>query len=76
MIAVFAPLRAASIAARSPAPPAPMTTTSYSCLVYVSLMLSSHQNKGHVADVPFCNGDGPKIANKDKAEACPEPESM
>ena len=30
--AVFAPWAEASIAARSPAPPAPTTTTSYSCV--------------------------------------------
>src|SRR5262245_52185162 len=32
MMAVFRPASRASIAARSPAPPAPMTTTSYWCL--------------------------------------------
>src|SRR5882672_5255422 len=31
MIAVFLPCSRASIAARSPAPPAPITTTSYRC---------------------------------------------
>ena len=76
MIAVFAPLRAASIAARNPAPPAPITTTSYSCFVYVSLISSPHQYKGHVTDVPFCYGDGPKVAKEDEAETCPEPKSM
>src|SRR5438132_4801940 len=52
-IAVFAPCAVASIAARSPAPPAPMTTTSKSCVVVISgdppwIVEDAHREKAYV----------------------------
>src|SRR5436309_11644104 len=44
MIAVRLPRRRASMAARSPAPPAPMTTTSYSWISMFSVITPSPHN--------------------------------
>ena len=76
MIAVLAPLRAASIAARRPAPPAPMTTTSYSCFMYSSLISSPQYYEGHVVNVPFSHCKRPQVAQEYEPKAGPEPKAV
>src|SRR2546428_7084547 len=84
-IAVFAPRAVASIAARSPAPPAPMTTTSKSCVVVISgdppwIVEDAHREK---ADVEVGEGDddearpGPaRVPRVQPVGERPEPEAQ
>src|SRR6516162_3033733 len=70
--AVFAPSAEASIAARSPAPPAPTTRTSYSCCSYLFMM----SDQSDVRD--RARGDHPdvEVGERHTEEAGPGPEHV
>src|SRR5262249_9272220 len=70
--AVRAPSPEASIAARSPAPPAPMTSTSYSCCSYLSMFLEESDVRDPARrDQPYV-----EVGEGDRKQAGPGPEHV
>src|SRR5438309_5374839 len=70
--AVFAPCAEDSIAARSPAPPAPTTTTSYSCCSYLFMFLDNSD----VGDRTRSDHPDVEVSEPDREQAAPSPEHV
>src|SRR5262245_38959763 len=70
--AVRAPSPEASIAARSPAPPAPTTRTSYSCRSYLSMFL----DESDVRDPARRDHPDVEVGEHDREQADPGPEHV
>src|SRR5690348_10515125 len=70
--AVRAPAPEASIAARSPAPPAPTTRTSYSWVSYLSMLL----DESKVRDPARCDHPDVEVGERDREQADPGPEHV
>src|SRR3954451_2042374 len=70
MIAVRLPASRASMAARSPAPPAPITTTSYECRSIVVIGGSSVE-EAQVGDPAGGHGHDVRVGQHERAEGSP-----
>src|SRR5512147_1023398 len=68
MMAVFLPASRASMAARRPAPPAPITTTSY---WYFSMFSTVSPNESQVVDPADGNGHDVEVRYRQRAQRDP-----